>query len=359
MEAGERDENLARQEEEAEALAAIYGDDFSSRVGDAGTVWEIRVPLRDPDDPTDAPTLHTRDGTPAPAHLIARVVPIESYPSSTPPLLEVHPPNALTHDRMDECIGAMDESYRDGGDGEVCVFAFVTRLREMAETWVDEDRPGARDGDDDEDVDDAGREEGEAGAHTWDPDALEAELAALAIERSAYDASDDTAVNADNTNGAWTEESLERSIVTGVPFTEKKSTFQGYLLSNVRSVAQVEAMLRALRRNTRIAKCSHLMAAWRIRVSGYAGRRGRRVHVGAGPRRGRRGGRREGHVALTACDQGGGRVRGGGAMVRRDPPRTRAFLDHQQLREGHAGRGGAHRAPRQGQRQVIARVAAQ
>ena len=32
MEAGERDENLARQEEEAEALAAIYGDDFSSRV---------------------------------------------------------------------------------------------------------------------------------------------------------------------------------------------------------------------------------------------------------------------------------------------------------------------------------------
>ena len=189
MEAGEREENLARQEEEAEALAAIYGDDFSSRVGDAGTVWEIRVPLRDPDDPTDAPTLHTRDGTPAPAHLIARVVPIESYPSSTPPLLEVHPPNALTHDRMDECIGAMDESYRDGGDGEVCVFAFVTRLREMAETWVDEDRPGARDGDDDEDVDDAGREEGEAGAHTWDPDALEAELAALAIERSAYDAS--------------------------------------------------------------------------------------------------------------------------------------------------------------------------
>ena len=273
MEAGEREENLRRQEEEAEALAAIYGDDFSSRVGDAGTVWEIRVPLVDPDDPTDdAPrTLHTRDGTPAPAHLIARVVPIESYPSSTPPLLEVHPPNALTHDRMDECIGAMDESYRDGGDGEVCVFAFVTRLREMAETWVDEDRPGARDGDEDEDVDDAGREEGEAGAHTWDPDALEAELAALAIERSAYDASADTAVNADNTNGAWTEESLERSIVTGVPFTEKKSTFQGYLLSNVRSVAQVEAMLRALRRNTRIAKCSHLMAAWRIRVSGTPG----------------------------------------------------------------------------------------
>ena len=67
MEAGEREENLRRQEEEAEALAAIYGDDFSSRVGDAGTVWEIRVPLGDPDDdPTDAPrTLHTRDGTPA------------------------------------------------------------------------------------------------------------------------------------------------------------------------------------------------------------------------------------------------------------------------------------------------------
>ena len=29
MKAGEREENLRRQEEEAEALAAIYGDDFS------------------------------------------------------------------------------------------------------------------------------------------------------------------------------------------------------------------------------------------------------------------------------------------------------------------------------------------
>ena len=280
MEAGERDENLARQEEEAEALAAIYGDDFSSRVGDAGTVWEIRVPLRDPDDDhTDAPrTLHTRDGTPAPAHLIARVVPIESYPSSTPPLLEVHPPNALTHDRMDECIGAMDEAYRDGGHGEVCVFAFVTRLREMAETWVEQDRPGARDGDEDGDVDDAGREEGEAGAHTWDPDALEAELAALAIERSAYD---DTAVNADNANGAWTEESLERSIVTGVPFTEKKSTFQGYLLSNVRSVAQVEAMLRALRRNTRTR---NVRISWRRGASASRARRATRTTRARGRR---------------------------------------------------------------------------
>ena len=37
MEAGERAENLERQAEEAEALAAIYGDDFV-REGDGGTV---------------------------------------------------------------------------------------------------------------------------------------------------------------------------------------------------------------------------------------------------------------------------------------------------------------------------------
>ena len=36
MEAGERAENLERQAEEAEALAAIYGDDFV-REGDGGT----------------------------------------------------------------------------------------------------------------------------------------------------------------------------------------------------------------------------------------------------------------------------------------------------------------------------------
>ena len=95
MEAGERAENLERQAEEAEALAAIYGDDFV-REGDGGTVWEIRVPLGDPDDPDERrrqsdDAMLTRDGTPAPDCLVARVVPIETYPSRTPPLVAVHP----------------------------------------------------------------------------------------------------------------------------------------------------------------------------------------------------------------------------------------------------------------------------
>ena len=77
MEAGERAENLERQAEEAEALAAIYGDDFV-REGDGGTVWEIRVPLGDPDDPDERrrqsdDAMLTRDGTPAPDCLVARV----------------------------------------------------------------------------------------------------------------------------------------------------------------------------------------------------------------------------------------------------------------------------------------------
>ena len=290
MEAGERAENLERQAEEAEALAAIYGDDFV-REGDGGTVWEIRVPLGDPDDPDERrrpsdDAMLTRDGTPAPDCLVARVVPIETYPSRTPPLVEVHPVGALIQHRMDAALAAMDEEHA-ASDGDVCVFPFVTRLREMARAWRDEDRPSRRPGRDDDDAadDDApgtgtGRgEEAETGDAEWDPAAIDAELASLAMtttERGgARDGTAGTAGATDATDadhhpgvGAWTDESVERSIVAGPPFTEKKSTFRGFLLRDVTSLEQVDAMLRALRRDSRIARCSHLMAAWRIALRG-------------------------------------------------------------------------------------------
>jgi hypothetical protein len=41
MEESERKDNLERQDKEAEALSAIYGDDFR-RVGD-GSAWEILI----------------------------------------------------------------------------------------------------------------------------------------------------------------------------------------------------------------------------------------------------------------------------------------------------------------------------
>ena len=46
MEAGERAENLERQAEEAEALAAIYGDDFVREAdgGTAGLGWRGVAP---------------------------------------------------------------------------------------------------------------------------------------------------------------------------------------------------------------------------------------------------------------------------------------------------------------------------
>jgi hypothetical protein len=41
MEASERADNLERQAEEAEALSAIYGDEFLAK----GGLWEIRIPF--------------------------------------------------------------------------------------------------------------------------------------------------------------------------------------------------------------------------------------------------------------------------------------------------------------------------
>ena len=287
MEAGERAENLERQAEEAEALAAIYGDDFV-REGDGGTVWEIRVPLGDPDDPDERrrpsdDAMLTRDGTPAPDCLVARVVPVETYPSRTPPLVEVHPVGALIQHRMDAALAAMDEEHV-AADGDVRLPSSrdCARWRAPGGTrTARRDAPADDDAADDDDDDDApgtGRgEEAETRDAEWDPAAIDAELASLSMtttERGGTAGTAGTAGATDATDadhpgvGAWTDESVERSIVAGPPFTEKKSTFRGFLLRDVTSLEQVDAMLRALRRDSRIARCSHLMAAWRIALRG-------------------------------------------------------------------------------------------
>jgi hypothetical protein len=66
------------------------------------------------------------------------------------------------------------------------------------------------------------------------------------------------------------EKSLEEldqvlGIVHGVPFTEKKSTFQGHL-APVTSVEQVETVMDALLRNRKFAGATHNIMAYRIAV---------------------------------------------------------------------------------------------
>ncbi|CAK9001846.1 Protein IMPACT (Imprinted and ancient gene protein homolog) [Durusdinium trenchii] len=63
---------------------------------------------------------------------------------------------------------------------------------------------------------------------------------------------------------------VEVQVVSGEPFTSRKSTFQAHL-ARVEGVPQVEAMLARLRANPKIARASHNMLAYRIERSDAPG----------------------------------------------------------------------------------------
>ena len=113
MDAEERAENLARQAEEAEALSAIYGEDFAVEDG----AWTVRVPVfRDPERPR--PQRLGADGEPLPAFLTARCVPLETYPSRACFLAEVGPSGALDAGELARLAREADAAYSEA-PGEV------------------------------------------------------------------------------------------------------------------------------------------------------------------------------------------------------------------------------------------------
>lgn len=245
MDANEKAENLERQAEEAEALSAIYGEDFSAG---ADGVWTVRVRVRDDD---DEPSF-AADGTPMPETLTVRVAPLETYPSRAPPLVELEPAAALPFGRYDRAMDAVDETHEEN-QGEVIVFAYVERLRAMFDEWRAED--GAKDTPPDEEAAD---EDADADADVWDPEALEAELAALAAERTAS-----SSASAPESAEAL-EDELDARTIHGAPFTVKKSTFQAHVCGGLTDASQVDAVMSALRRNGKVARATHNIMAYRI-----------------------------------------------------------------------------------------------
>ena len=109
----------------------------------------------------------------------------------------------------------------------------------------------------------------------WDADALEAELAALALERASNDrdhrgrrrgAGDDGDGDGDAALMGWTEDDVEARIVHGTPFTEKKSTFQAHLVTGVTDPNLVDVVMSALRRDGKVARATHNIMAYRIKL---------------------------------------------------------------------------------------------
>jgi hypothetical protein len=295
-----------RRAEEAEALAAIYGDDF---IRADECVWEILVPTSSSSDATSA-AYFAATGERAPSRVRVRAFLPPSYPSSAAPLFELSPPEMFPFGRHE--IATREMATRWAGD-EV-VYDVVERLRDAMDRWREEDddevlkerrsprergrmgtsvtrrdameeedelRGGGEDDanaeeeeEDGDDEDDAAEEEEETG-DVWDADALEAELAALALERASNDrdhrgrrrgAGDDGDGDGDAALMGWTEDDVEARIVHGTPFTEKKSTFQAHLVTGVTDPNLVDVVMSALRRDGKVARATHNIMAYRIKL---------------------------------------------------------------------------------------------
>lgn len=293
MDASERDDNIERQAEEAEALSAIYGDDFSQPPGASGS-WLLRIPTPECAAETDdvRAAIFAATGRLPPDHLTVRVVPVETYPSRSPPVVELDPRH-LPFGRHDVAMDAVEETWA-ASKGEVMVFGYVERLRSMLGGWRDEDAAEARRRKTGEGLEDAaseGRSDGagandgdekarggDGGDHPWDPVALEEELAALAIERSMVNDADaerrlrSTPSDAGDEGPGFvaTEEDVAKRIVHGAPFTVMKSTFQAHLCTNLTREDEVDAVMAVLRRNSKVARATHNIMAYRIRKANGA-----------------------------------------------------------------------------------------
>ena len=111
-----------RRAEEAEALAAIYGDDF---IRADECVWEILVPTSSSSDATSA-AYFAATGERAPSRVRVRAFLPPSYPSSAAPLFELSPPEMFPFGRHE--IATREMATRWAGD-EV-VYDVVERLRD-------------------------------------------------------------------------------------------------------------------------------------------------------------------------------------------------------------------------------------
>ena len=176
MDADEKAENLERQAEEAEALSAIYGEDFSSG---ADGVWTVRVRVRDDD---DEPSF-AADGTPMPETLTVRVAPLETQCVARAAARRARARRRAPLRPLRPRHGRRRRDAR-GEPGRVMVFAYVERLRAMCDEWRAEDGANEEAGVADVDAEDADADaDADANADVWDPEALEAELAASAADR--------------------------------------------------------------------------------------------------------------------------------------------------------------------------------
>ncbi|GJP39188.1 hypothetical protein CLOM_g23578 [Closterium sp. NIES-68] len=258
--------NRQAQMEEMEALEAIYGSDCFSY---SSAEHCCRVSIQHPDSVTCMDS-HTRSSPPLTllVHLPA------SYPSHSGPVAELARCDWLPDDaRSKLCCQLEGMAGRGGGGGggdgkgeadgeghvfgEVVVFEWVEWIKEQGWVWQHAPLPADQQ---------EGGNQGSSDGGTEDTTREAAGAEVVKNERS-RGRGEEAGVD-----GEVEAEQLEKAlgIVHGVPFTEKRSTFQAHL-APVKSPADVAAVMDVLLANRKIAGATHNIMAYRIVTPGAGG----------------------------------------------------------------------------------------
>jgi len=196
------EENKARQLEEIEALSSIYADDVE--IEDENN-YSVRI---------------SEGGTVAVLYIKLEA----GYPSEGPPVYTLSSPSISTQHRRSIC-NELERVYLEN-IGECVVFLWTEEIRTFLQALPSSEKD-------------------DAGERLQSPE--KQETATICDELSSLDLVECP------------------SIFTGQSFEDRKSVFQGHV-AVVTSVDQVQAVLRKLYENKKIAHASHNMYAYRIYV---------------------------------------------------------------------------------------------
>ncbi|OWF48806.1 protein IMPACT-like isoform X1 [Mizuhopecten yessoensis] len=215
------DDASTRQEEEVEALAAIYGDDWCV-VSEQAHIYSIQVRN---EDPKSHRTINVEITMPP------------GYPTESPPLYQLTAP-WLRREEKQTLEDSLADIYCENL-GESMIYLWIERIREVVQAQLDNSQS------------DSSPQTSQSASAVRDEDENDGEFDLSDLVITTIEQPDDGEV-------------MEcPPINSGEPIVDRRSTFQGHLAPVVHK-KQVKQILDTLYQNKKIANATHNIYAYRI-----------------------------------------------------------------------------------------------
>ncbi|XP_060079820.1 protein IMPACT-B-like [Ylistrum balloti] len=216
------DDNPTRQEEEVEALAAIYGEDWCV-VSEQAHIYSIQI----------------RDVNPkSHRNIIVEITMPPGYPTESPPLYQFTAP-WLRRQEKQILENSLADIYCENL-GESIIYLWIERIREVVQAQLDDSQS-----------DSSPHTSKSSASAVSDEDDNDSEFDLSDLVISSMEQPDDG-------------EAMEcPPINSGEPILDRKSTFQAHLAPVVHK-KQVKQVLDTLYQNKKIANATHNIYAYRI-----------------------------------------------------------------------------------------------